>query len=199
MGLIEPDVVLNRHRLTVDDYYRMAETGVLAPDARVELIEGELVDMASIGTRHAASVKRLLRLLSQTVGDLAIVSVQDPLRLSTYTETQPDLTLLKPRDDFYLHAPPLGPDALLVIEVADSSASYDRRIKAPLYARHGVPECWIIDLDAGCVRILRAPQDGEYRDATLLAAPGRIDVQALPGISLDLSTLLQLLTATAPR
>ena len=190
MGLIDTEVLLNRHRLTVDEYHRMAEAGVLAPDARVELIEGELVDMASIGTRHAAAVKRLIRLLTQAVGDRAIVSVQDPLHLSSRTETQPDLTLLKPRDDFYAQAAPAGADALLVIEVADSSSNYDRRIKAPLYARHGVPELWIVDLDAGCLRILRAPQQGEYRDVTALSAPGRIDVQAMPGISLDLSALL---------
>ena len=190
MGLIDTEVLLNRHRLTVDEYHRMAEAGVLAPDARVELIEGELVDMASIGTRHAAAVKRLIRLLTQAVGDRAIVSVQDPLHLSSRTETQPDLTLLKPRDDFYAQAEPAGTDALLVIEVADSSSNYDRRIKAPLYARHGVPELWIVDLDAGCLRILRAPQQGEYRDVTALSAPGRIDVQAMPGISLDLSALL---------
>ncbi len=188
--MIDAEVVLNRHRLTVDEYHRMAEAGVLAPDARVELIEGELVDMASIGTRHAATVKRLNRLLTQAVGDRAIVSVQDPLRLSNRTETQPDLTLLKPRDDFYAETAPTGPDALLVIEVTDSNSNYDRRIKAPLYARHGVPERWIVDIDAGCVRILRAPLDGEYRDVTVLAAPGKIDVQAMPGISVDLSALL---------
>lgn len=190
MGVIEAEVVLNRHRLTVDEYHRMAETGVLAPNARVELIEGELVDMAAIGTRHAAAVMRLNRLLGQAVGDLAIVSVQGPLRLSGRTETEPDLALLHPRDDFYAQTPPMGPDALLVIEVADSSSNYDRRIKAPLYAQHGVPELWIVDLDAGCLRILRAPLDGEFRDVTVLTAPGRIDIQAIPGISLDLSALL---------
>ena len=190
MDLIDAEVVLNRHRLTVDEYYRMAETGVLAADARVELIEGELVDMASIGTRHASTVKRLIRLVTEAVGAQAIVSVQDPLRLSRRTEVQPDVALLKPREDFYAGAAPTGADALLVIEVADSTSSYDRRIKAPLYARHGVPELWIVDLDAGCVRILRAPQDGEYRDISTLATPGRIDVLAMPGITLDLSALL---------
>ena len=190
MGLIDAPVLLRRHGLTVDDYYRMAETGVLAADARVELIEGELIDMAAIGTRHAATVKRLIRLLTQAVGERAIVSVQDPLRLSNRTEPEPDLTLLKPRDDFYAGGAPTGPDALLVIEVADRTSNYDRRIKAPLYARHGVPELWIVDLDAGCLRILRAPQDGEYRDVTAVAAPGRIDIQALAGLSVDLSALL---------
>ena len=190
MGLIDAEVVLHRHRLTVDEYHRMAETGVLAPEARVELIEGELVDMASIGTRHAATVKRLLRLVTQAVGGRAIVSVQDPLWLSDRTETQPDLALLKPRDDFYAGAAPTGSDALLVVEVADSTSSYDRRIKAPLYAQHGVPELWIVDLDAGCVRIMRTPQDGEYRDVTTTAAPGRIDIKAVPGATVDLVALL---------
>ena len=190
MDLIDAEVVLNRHRLTVDEYHRMAEVGVLAINARIELIEGELVDMASIGTRHAATVKRLNQLVMQAVGAQAIVSVQDPLRLSKRSEVQPDLALLKPRDDFYAGAAPAGTDALLVVEVADSTSSYDRRVKAPLYARHGVPELWIVDLDAGCLRILRAPKDGEYRDVTAIDAPGRIDVQALPGVTIDLSALL---------
>lgn len=190
MQVIDADVVLNRHRLTVHDVYRMTETGVLASDARIELIDGALVDMAPIGTRHAATVKRLNRLLMDAVGTQAIVSVQDPLHLSKRTLTQPDLALLKPRADFYAKTAPVGADALLVIEVADSTAGYDRRVKAPLYARHGVPELWIVDLDAGCLRLLRAPLDGVYRDVSALDAPGRVGVQAMPGISLDLSTLL---------
>lgn len=168
----------------------MGETGVLAPDARVELIEGELVDLAPIGTRHASTVKRLIRLLTQAYGERVIVSAQDPVRLSRRSEPQPDLMLLKPRDDFYADSPPTGEDTLLVIEVADSTSAYDRRIKAPLYARHGVPELWIVDLDKRCLRVLRTPKDGEFRDIATRDAPGRLEVQALPGFELDLSALL---------
>lgn len=182
--------LLKRHRLTVDEFHRMGQAGVLAPDARVELIEGELVDMAPIGTRHAAAVRRLNRLLSLTYGDQVILSVRHPVRLSKRSEPQPDLMLLKPRDDFYADTPPSGADTLLVIEVADSTSAYDRRVKAPLYARHGVPELWIVDLDKRCLRILRTPKDGEYRDIAAHDAPGRVEVEALPGVAIDLSALL---------
>jgi Uma2 family endonuclease len=189
MGALDSPI-LQRHRLTVDEYHRMGEAGVLAPDARVELIEGEVVDMAPIGTRHAAAVKRLNQLLLQSVGTRAIVSVQDPIRLGARSEPQPDLALLKPRADFYASALPAAADTLLVIEVADTTASYDRQVKAPLYARHGVPELWIVDLELGLVRFYRAPQEDRYTDITASETPGPTPVALLPGITIDLAGIL---------
>jgi Uma2 family endonuclease len=190
MGLIEPPELLQRHRLTVDEYYRMAETGVLAPDARVELIEGEIVDMAPIGTRHGSTVKRLLHLLAEAVGDRAIVAVQDPVRLSQRSEPQPDLMLLTPRADWYADAHPTAADVLLLVEVSDTTARYDRVIKLGLYARHGVREVWIVDLDHRLFRVYRQPRGEIYTEVMETAQPGRIGPQALPGVSIDAAPLL---------
>ena len=190
MGAIDNTPLLTRHRLTVADYYRMAEAGVLAPDARVELIEGEIIDMAPIGTRHAAAVMRLNRLACAACGDGAIVSVQSPLRLGDLSEPEPDLMLLKPRADFYADAHPAAADVLLLIEVADTSARYDREIKLPLYARHGVSEVWIVDLEARLLRSYREPVGGAYGQASTTAAPGRTPIAALPGIDIDLAPIL---------
>jgi Uma2 family endonuclease len=131
---------LPRHRLNVDDYYRMAAAGVLARDARVELIEGEIIDMAPIGSRHSGTVSLLARRLAAAIGESAIVATQSPLRLSQLSESQPDLLLLKPRADFYRQSHPEPADVLLLIEVCESSLRYDQQVKLPLYARHGVAE-----------------------------------------------------------
>ncbi len=190
MGLIEPPELLRRHRLTVAEYHRMAETGVLAPDARVELIDGEIVDLAPIGTRHRSTVKRLLHLFSDAVARQAIVAVQDPVRLGDRSEPQPDLMLLAPREDFYASAHPVASDVLLLIEVSDTTARYDRIIKLALYARHGVQEVWIVDLDNRVMRVCRSPVGDAYTDVTETTTPGVLSPQALPGVAIDGSRLL---------
>lgn len=181
---------ITRHRLTVEEYHRMAEAGVLAPDARVELIEGEVIDMAPIGSRHWSVVNRLNRMLTLAAAERAIVSVQSSLRLGPRSEPQPDLALLKPRDDFYAHSLPAAADTLLVIEVADTTGAYDRQVKLPLYARHGVPELWIVDLEMAVLRVCRQPQGETYRDIETLAAPGLQPIAALPGVAIDLAGIL---------
>lgn len=179
-----------RHRITVDEYYRMAEVGLLAPDARVELIEGEIIDMAPIGSEHGG-VDLLNRLLTRAVGDRAIVRVQGAIRLSPVTEPEPDVALLKPRADFYRHEHPTGDDVLLVIEVSDSTLRYDRDIKVPLYARHGVPEVWIVDLQDNRLLTYASPIDGEYERRNAAAEPGLTPIAALPDVAVDLSGLLR--------
>lgn len=190
VGLIEQAEVLHRHRLSVDEYHRMAEAGVLAPDARVELIDGEVVDMATIGTRHASAVKRLIQLLSAAAGGQAIVAAQDPLRLGDRSEVQPDLMLLRPREDFYASAHPQAADVLLLIEVSDSTARVDREVKVPLYARHGVIEVWIVDLDERAMRFYRRPAGGAYADTSATPTPGAVEPLALPGVRIDLARLI---------
>ena len=186
--LDEPQLL--RHRLSVDDYYRMAEVGLLAPDARVELIEGEIIDMAPMGTRHHSTILRLSRLLQSAIGDAALVSTQLPVRLNQRNEPEPDIALLKPSPDFYATALPTGHDCLLVIEVSDTTLPYDVRIKTPLYARHGVPEVWVFDLPGGLLRRYAAAQDGVYTDTSATRDPGVMPLPGLPGCSLDLTGLL---------
>ncbi len=185
--MIDSPLLLKRHRITVAEYDHMGEVGVFAPEARVELIDGEVIDMASISSRHASAVARLTRAAAAAVGTMAIVQVQNPVRLGDLSEPEPDLMLLKPRADFYASAHPTAVDVLLLIELADTSARYDREIKLPLYARHGVGEVWIVDLNARLVRFFRSPTGDAYTDITASETPGLTPVPALPGIALDLT------------
>jgi Uma2 family endonuclease len=178
-----------RHRLTVADYYRMAEVGILAPDARVELIDGEIIDMAPPGSLHAATVHRLLELLTRAMDSRATVLVQNPVRLSEHSEPQPDLALLRRREDFYAEQHPRPADVLLVIEVAHTSLHFDRDTKIPLYASHVVPEVWLVDLRSRRLVRYRAPEHGSY---TLVDQPDlgvALSVSALPGVAVDLQHL----------
>jgi Uma2 family endonuclease len=155
-------VQIDRRVFSVDDYYRMVEVGLLREDERVELIEGEVIRMSPIGSRHAACVARLTKLFSRLAGDGAIVWVQNPVRLDDFSEPQPDVALLKPRADFYSHAHPAVADVLLVVEVAETTIGYDRQVKVPLHARAGVPEVWVVDLAGEVVETYAQPREGAY-------------------------------------
>jgi Uma2 family endonuclease len=136
-----------RHKLDVVAYHRMADAGIFAEHDRIELIDGELIDMAPIGQGHAGIVSGLTRALVLACGDRAIVWPQNPVRLDRRSEPQPDLAVLRNRADFYTRGEPPGPaDTLLLIEVADSSLAFDSTVKLPLYARAGIPEVWIVDV-----------------------------------------------------
>lgn len=191
MNVVEEPGLLQCHRLTVDEYYRMAEAGVLAPDARVELIEGEIVDMPPTKSLHAGTLSRLTALLQQCVGNRAQVRCQLPLRLGARSEPEPDLLLVKPRPDFYTSAHPTASDVLLLIEVSDTTSRYDREIKLPLYARHGVAEVWIVDLEHRMLRFFREPSGDNYADITATETPGVTPLPSLPDLSVDLSGLLR--------
>nr|MBS0019728.1 Uma2 family endonuclease [Gammaproteobacteria bacterium] len=177
-----------RHRLTLDEFLRIGEAGILGDDARVELIEGDLIDMAPIGSRHAAVVKRLNYLLTLAAGERAIVSVQDPIALDEHTMPQPDVALLKPRADSYSSAHPRPEDTLLIIEVAETTLAYDVNIKLPLYARAGIPEVWIIDLTSRQITRYRNPSKDAYT-STEPVSLAEVRLIALPGLSIDLSSL----------
>lgn len=180
--LLEP-ATLTRHRVSVADYHRMAEAGVLAPEARVELIEGEVFDTAPMGSRHWHAVQRLNRVLLLAVGDRAEVACQLPLRLSDYNEPEPDFVVL--RHELRRDEMPSGRDALLVIEISDSTLGYDARVKAPLYAAHGVAEFWIVDLAAR--RLLRFADavGGAWSTTQAIADPGRVALPGLPGVDVE--------------
>ena len=152
----------------VDQYYEMAESGIIGEDERVELIEGEIVKMSPIGVRHASCVNRLVSLFGQAFGKKIILGIQNPIRLSAYSEPQPDIALLKPKADFYADAHPSPADILLIVEVADTSIGYDRETKVPLYARAGIPEMWLVDLVAENVSVYSGPVRGEYTQAKQL-------------------------------
>jgi Uma2 family endonuclease len=178
-----------RHRITVDEYRRMAESGSFAPDARVELIDGVIIDMPPIGSAHAGTVDQLHALLHQAVGDRAIVRSQGPVQVGEYSEPQPDLALLSPRKTFYKDRHPTEHDALLVIEVSDTTLDKDLRQKMALYALHGIPEYWIVDLVSRRLHVFRRPRGAEYEQTSSFDRPGALDISEIPGATVDLSGL----------
>ncbi len=179
-----------RHRLDVDAYYKMAEAGILTRADRVELIDGEIIDLNAIGSPHAALINRLVRCFARAAADgVALVSVQNPLRLDAFNEPEPDLLLLRPRADDYRASHPSAADVLLLIEVADSSLDYDRGRKLALFAQFGVPEVWIVDIYGAAIEICRRPKDGAYvsqeRRTSGMVAPALVK-----GIEIDVAALL---------
>jgi Uma2 family endonuclease len=156
-------VQYQKHYFNVEEYYRMAEVGLLSASDRVELIEGEIVEMSPIGSTHGGTVKRSSAFLNRKLGDTVIVGVQDPIQLNDFSEPQPDLALLKPCEDFYSNSHPVPEDVLVVIEVADTSLDYDRNVKLPLYARAGIPEAWLMVLAKDVIEVYSQPKNGKYQ------------------------------------
>ena len=168
---------------SVSEYALMVAAGVLSEDDRVELIEGEVIKMSPIGSRHAACVRRLDTLLNRQLGEAAIVSAQCPIRLNDFSEPQPDIALLLPRPDFYEHQHPMPEDVMLVIEVAETSVEYDRNIKMPLYARAGVTEAWLINLSKHIIEVFTQPLNGKYKKSLKLKRGESLISQTIPDLS----------------
>ncbi len=184
-------VELNRHRFTRSDYHRMAQTGILAPDARVELIDGEIIEMSPIGNRHMAAVDRATRLFVRGVGDDAIVRIQGSIALGDNGEPEPDVALLRYRDDFYATAPATEEAVLLLVEVADSSEEYDQRTKAPLYARYHIPELWIANLNRDQLVVYRDPTPTGYATVQVLRLGESVSPLAFPHLAIDVDSILR--------
>jgi Uma2 family endonuclease len=178
-----------RHRFDVDAYYKLAEAGVLENPKRVELIDGEIIDLNSIGSPHAAITNRLARDFIRAIGNMAFVSVQSPLRLDSYNEPEPDLLLLRPRADDYRKSHPGAADVLLLVEVSDSSLAYDRGPKLALYANFGVPEVWVVDIAGSAVEIFRQPKDGAY-SLTERRTGASLTPELVPDVAIDVAALL---------
>ena len=158
----------------------MGRAGILRKEDRVELIDGEVVAKVTIGPRHSAVVDRLNRHFSTCTGNRAIVRTQGAVRLNLFNEPEPDLALLQPRDDFYASAHPGPADILLVVEVAQTSIDYDRMVKAELYARLGVVEYWLVDLNVDVVTRYTDLIDGQYRRVEPMPAGASFAPRLLP-------------------
>ena len=187
---INMSVPLQKHYFTVAEYYLMAQSGVFARDERLELIEGEVIEMSPIGKRHAACVRRLDHLLNRFPGEFALVSVQAPISIGDFSEPQPDVALLKPRANFYSDSHPTPSDVLVIIEVADTSVEYDRRVKFPLYARAGIPEAWLVVLSKDLIEVHSEPKNGKYQRVQRLKRGKTIVSSAIPGLSLKVDDIL---------
>ncbi len=183
-------IEISKRLFTVHDYHRMVGAGILSEDDRVELIRGEVLAMSPIGPRHSAAVLRATQALVRIAGDRAIVGVQGSVRLDEYDELQPDIYLLRPKDDFYAsgHAGPA--DIFLIIEMADSSLDYDRTIKLGLYAETGVPEYWVADIQSECLLAYSELHEGAYRATREFRRGSSIAPQFLPECPIPVDALL---------
>jgi len=178
-----------KHLFTRADYQRMGESGIFSADPRVELLDGEVLQMSPIGSRHAGCVGALNRLLSR-LGSAALIWPQNPIILNDYSEPQPDLALLRPRPDGYRSRHPQPPDILLIIDVMDSSTSYDRSLKLPAYANARIPEVWLVDLETNVVESYRKPHGGSYHETTIYHRGQRLRIAALPAKTFRVTEIL---------
>jgi Uma2 family endonuclease len=183
-------VSISRRRFTADDFHKMAACGILAEDDRVELLDGDIVEMTPIGLRHLARVDRLNDVLAHRLHGRAIVRVQGSIRLDLRSEPQPDLILLKHQPDFYERIAATPGDVLLVIEVGDTSVDFDRDVKLPLYAHAGIREVWLVNLPGECLEVYASPEGAIYRDARVLRRGEAIAPTALPDLVLQLDDVL---------
>ncbi len=182
------EVLPRRHRISADEYHRMGEAGIFSEDDRVELIEGEIIDMTPIGTRHADAVRKLIQILASNLPKEALLDVQNPVRLNDDNEPQPDMAVIKNRRYIDIHPGP--EDILLLIEIADTSLDYDRNIKVPLYARHGIPEVWLVDLAGEIVEVFRKPSPTGYLEVGRHGLGERFKALLLPEVEVDPEELL---------
>lgn len=181
---------LEKWHFNVDEYYRMAKAGVLKPDDRVELIEGEIIRMSPIGSLHAACVRALDLGFSELFGRKYVVSVQSPVRLGDFSEPEPDVALLKPRDDLYAKRHPLPEDVVVIIEVSDSTLLSDRNVKIPLYARAGIPEAWLVNLPKRMIEVYYDLVNGRYRKCQKFKRGQVLISPTVPGLSLKVKDIV---------
>jgi hypothetical protein len=185
-----PVAILTQHRFSVEEYYRMGETGVLRPDARVELLDGQIIDMSPIGPSHGSVVKRLNHFFHGVSQGRWLLAVQDPLHLDNHSEPQPDLMLLKPAADFYRRRHPGPGDVFLLVEVSDSTLDFDREAKLPAYARAGVVEVWIVNLTEETLEIYREPNFTGYSSVQTLRPGDQASPSRFPNAVIDVAQLL---------
>ena len=177
-------------KFTVEEYYRMAEVGILKRDERVELIEGEIVVMPPIGPEHANDVDVFNELLVRYAPGRYRVRVQNPVRLNDHSEPEPDVALVRRRAEGYGAAHPTPEDVLLIIEVAASSLGYDRDVKAHIYGRAGVPETWVKNLREDCIERFTEPGAEGYARHTVHRRGETLTPVALPDLEVDVGELL---------
>jgi Uma2 family endonuclease len=175
--------------LTVDDYHRMIETGIIPEGEHIELISGQICNMVAKGTRHTLCTRQLFKQLLNLIGDQADVQSQDPITLPNNSEPEPDIVIARLRDDNYATSHPTPVDILLVIEVADSSIDFDRNTKSPIYAAAGIDEYWIVNLIDNRLEIYSQPEGDIYTNTQIVLPPRSINIPHFPEITLDLTTI----------
>jgi len=171
-------VQIQKRLFTVTEYHKMAEVGIL-PERGVELIDGEIINMSPIRTKHAATVDKLLRLLAAIIPEDVVLRIQNPFLANDLSEPEPDICLVKFRSDYYESALPQGKDIMLIIEVADTTFTYDNKIKRALYAQSGVPEYWVLDLNKQQIHVYWEIVDQAYQKNRVVKSGEWIEIQNL--------------------
>ncbi len=177
-------------RFTVEEYYAMVEAGILAPDERVELLAGEIIKMAPIGSRHAYSVTRFTEVFFEQLGRRVTIRVQNPVRIATGNEPEPDIAILRRKDDGYAYEHPGAEDVILLVEVADSSVEFDRRHKLPVYAMHGIPEVWLGDINTRIVEVYDEPIAGGYARMKVYGSDDSLVSETFTGLLIPVSEVM---------
>ena len=179
-----------RKLFTTTEYHKLREIGFFTEDDRVELIDGEIITMSPIGPKHAGCVNKLNRILNRKAARFAIVAAQNPVWLNEYSEPQPDIALLKLREDVYTISHPTPEDTLVAIEVADSTLEGDRQIKLPKYAQARVPEVWLVDLVNNRIEVHALPNEGVYQEVRIILHHQNVVSRTLPQLKLKASEIL---------
>ncbi|AFY71285.1 protein of unknown function DUF820 [Thalassoporum mexicanum PCC 7367] len=181
---------LLRKLFTVEQYHRMHEVGVLTAADRVELIRGEIIQMSPIGSKHAACVMRLIDVFTQKLGQKVITNVQNPIQIANHSLPQPDVCLLRRKDDYYESAHPTPADVYLLVEVADTTIDFDRQTKMPLYAEAGIKELWIVNLNDQCIEVHRQPATDRYAEVSSYDRTQSLSPQAFPEVAIAVAQIL---------
>jgi Uma2 family endonuclease len=187
---IQTIAVPTRRRFTVAEYYQMAEAGILRPDERTELIDGEVILMPPMGDPHAGNVNRHIEVFVPRFADVVMVRIQSHIKLDDFQQPEPDVALVRRRADFYTTSSPTPEDVVLIVEVADTSLTYDRRTKGPMYARAGIPEYWLHDVNAATLTVFRDPGPDGYRFEQTLRRGDHIAPLAFPDRPIAVTDLL---------
>ena len=181
---------VRKHLTDINEWQKLGEANIFPPGTRLELIEGEILEMAPIGFNHSGHINRLVKLLTKLIPGNVIPSVQNPLQLGDLSEPEPDFMLLKPNDDFYSSRHPTADDVLLLIEVADSSLSFDQNQKLRLYASHNIPEYWLMNLKDCCLEVYRQPHGDCYGEKTTLRVGDSATLSQLKQITINIADIL---------
>lgn len=184
-------IAVTHYRLTTNDYHKMAEVGILDKNSRVELINGAMITMPPIGSTHAYTVDQLNRILTKKANMTQMVRIQNPIQLGQHDEPEPDIAIVK--DNNYADTHPTAEDVILVIEVSDTTLSYDRSVKGELYAKHDICEYWIINLKDKQIEIYTQPKDGQYQETQITRGNRSLSPLSLSNITLTAQALSQIL------
>ncbi|MGR8935713.1 MAG: Uma2 family endonuclease [Gammaproteobacteria bacterium] len=183
-------VTPQKHRINLDEWRRMGEAGIFPPESRIELIDGEIIEMSPIGFNHAGHVTRLMNFFAPLLGNKALMTAQNPVQLGDLSEPEPDFMLLKPEASFYSTRHPQADDVLLLVEIADTSLSYDRSQKMRLYAAHNIPEYWMLNLNGSSLEVYRQPQPGGYAEKAVLHRGDTVQPVSLQHILINVADIL---------